>query len=91
VTGRRADTLSGHAAAMALASDQIITAVQAEHPDLDLIEQAIEQALSLRPPHPFSSAYSLAVVLAAQVDTSKRLGERLGWVAAREPGLEIVA
>ena len=90
MTGRRAEALSSHSAAMALASDQIIAAVQAERPDLDRIEQAIEQALSLLPPHPFSPAYSLAVVLAAQVDTSRKLGERLAWVADPTP-LEVVA
>lgn len=92
MAGRRAETLAGHSAAMALASDQIVTAVQAEDPDLDRIEQAIKQALSLLPPHPFSPAYSLAVVLAAQVDMSRTLGQRLAWVADLVPApLEVVA
>lgn len=84
----RAPTLAVHASAMAVMSDQVISAVHSR--DVERIERTIAQAQELLPPHGFEPLVSLIVTLAAQVDRTVPLVDRLAWVVP-EPHLEVVA
>lgn len=84
--GDVAATLADHCRAMALLSDRFIQDVYSG--ELESIGSLIAEATRLRPPHGFDPLVTLAVVLAAQVDRSQPLAERLEWVAQLDPALK---
>ena len=79
----RAPTLAEHARFLAVYSDRIVDAVHSGN--ATEIELVRDQVAAHRPPHGFSAADALMVVLAAQIDRSVPVAQRLEWVYAMDP------
>ena len=80
---KRFPTLAAHCRAVALYSDVIVAAAHTR--DLDVIGHVRDQVRTLQPPHGFDREDVLLFVLAAQIDISVPVEERIAWVLAMDP------
>jgi hypothetical protein len=79
----RAPTLAQHCRVVAAYTDTIVAA--AHTGDLDIIGHVRDQVRTLQPPHGFDREDVLLFVLAAQIDISVPVQQRLAWVAKHDP------
>jgi hypothetical protein len=75
--------LAAHCRAVAAYSDAIVAA--AHTGDLEVIGHVRDQVRTLQPPHGFDREDVLLFVLAAQIDISVPVQQRLAWVLAYDP------
>jgi hypothetical protein len=75
---KRAETLAAHARILGAYTDRIVAAVRSR--DTDAITHVRDQVRRLLPPHGFDLEDTLLVVLAAQIDTTVPVAQRLAWL-----------
>lgn len=79
----RAPTLAAHAECLYTFADHIITALRTG--DLEHIEEVLEEVRAFQPPHGINPVTALVVVLAAQINPTVPVEQRIAWVEAFDP------
>lgn len=85
----RSPTLAHHARVLALFTDSMVDAVHSKDPGV--IAAVSRELRRMLPPHGFDQLDPLWVVLAAQIDRSVPVEQRIGWADLYAPGLIVAA